>query len=118
MVRFSVDHPKTVAIAAVVLTIGLGAFMPLIQVDTDPENMLSEKEAVRVFHNEMKRELTLHDMVVLGVVNEEAADGVFNPESLRKIHQLARYAETLQSPDPDAPATENGVIGIDLLAWL
>ncbi len=51
MVRFSVDHPKTVAIAAVVLTVGLGAFLPFIKVDTDPENMLSEKEAVRIFHN-------------------------------------------------------------------
>ncbi len=64
----------------------------------------------------MKREFTLHDMIVLGIVNEKDPDGVFNPESLKKIHELTLYAETLQWPDPDKPGKEKGVISIDLLA--
>ena len=45
-------------------------FLTPLKVDTDPENMLPEDEPVRVFHNRMKREMALSDMVVLGVVND------------------------------------------------
>ena len=40
-----------------------------VAIDTDPENMLSAEEPVRLFHNAMKREFTLYDIVVVGVVN-------------------------------------------------
>ncbi|NQT88920.1 MMPL family transporter [bacterium] len=116
MVRCSVDHPKIVAATIAALTIVLGAFIPLVKVDTDPENMLSEKAPVRVFHNAMKREFTLNDMVVVGIVNESDPDGVFNPDSLKKVYDLTGYAKTLRWPDPKDPAKEIGVITIDLLA--
>jgi uncharacterized protein len=70
--------------------------LPTITVDTDPENMLSEDEPVRVFHDEMKKRMTLHDMVVVGVVNEQDPNGVFNPGSLRKIYELTQFAKQLQ----------------------
>ena len=87
-----------------------------LKVDTDPENMLSRDEAVRVFHNDMKRLFSLNDMVVLGVVNEDHEQGVFNPESLRKVYDLTEYALTLRGQaigvdDPDA-----GVIEADVIA--
>ena len=87
-----------------------------IQVDTDPENMLSEDEAVRLFHNEMKTLLSLHDIVVVGVVNETHPQGVFNPTSLRRVHELTEFAESLRGEvigetDPDA-----GVVRIDIIA--
>ncbi|HUS48302.1 MAG TPA: MMPL family transporter [Phycisphaerae bacterium] len=72
------------------------SFMPAVEVDTDPENMLSPDEPVRVFHNEMKRRMALHDIVVVGVVNEEHPQGVFNPESLRKVYELTVFAKKLQ----------------------
>ncbi len=90
--------------------------LPAVRVDTDPENMLSEKEAVRVFHHAMKEAFAMHDMVVLGIVNETHPDGVFNPESLRRIHDLATFAETLVWPDPRDPARQAGVIAVDLIA--
>jgi len=83
-----------------------------LNVDTDPENMLPADEPVRVFHDEMKEEMSLHDMVVLGVVNEAHPDGVFNPESLRKIFDLTEFAKTLRWPEED----NAGVIEIDILA--
>ena len=116
IVRLSLDHPKIVVALVVAVTLVSGAMLPLVKVDTDPENMLSEKEAVRVFHNEMKREFALYDMVVLGVVNERDPDGVFNPESLRKIHDLTAFSKTLRWPDPKDPKKEIGVIEVDLLA--
>ncbi len=116
IVRYSVDHPRVVTLIMVALTIVLGALIPLVTVDTDPENMLSEKEAVRIFHHEMKRTFTIHDMVVLGIVNEKDPDGVFNPDSLAKIYELTTFAKGLKWPDPDDPNKEEGVIEVDLLA--
>ncbi|UCD59047.1 MAG: MMPL family transporter, partial [Candidatus Hydrogenedentota bacterium] len=87
-----------------------------VKVDTDPENMLPKDEPVRVFHNQMKRELSLHDMIVVGVVNDAHPDGVFNPESLRKIYDLAEYAKTLRWRDEENPDEQVGVIEADMIA--
>ncbi|MBW2368083.1 MAG: MMPL family transporter [Deltaproteobacteria bacterium] len=95
MVRLSIEKPKLVIIWMVLITLLLGALITRVKVDTDPENMLSEKEAVRVFHHETKRMFGLHDVVVLGIVNETHPDGVFNPETLTKVDQLTRFAMNL-----------------------
>ncbi|MGM0657051.1 MAG: efflux RND transporter permease subunit [Pseudomonadota bacterium] len=92
-------------------------FAPLhsVQIDTDPENMLAEDEPVRVFHDEAKDEFDLYDMVVLGIVNESDPDGVFNPDTLARIHALTDHVQSLS--DPDAPEGEyRGVVGVDVIA--
>ncbi len=71
-------------------------FLSAIKVDTDPENMLPADEPVRVFHREMKKRLSLNDIVVVGIVNERNPHGVFNPDSLRKIYELTEFAKGLQ----------------------
>ncbi len=127
--RFAVDHYRsiTAAMVAVTVTIALFAALPSIwpgkfpflnplKVDTDPENMLPKDEPVRVFHNNMKKVFNLHEIVVVGVVNEKNPDGVFNPETLSHIYQLTQYAKTLQWKDPNAPSKTRGVISVDLIA--
>lgn len=129
MVRWSVDHPRSVMVLVALATLGLllaGSlpslypeavpWLPGIRVDTDPENMLSEHEAVRVFHDEMKESFAMHDMVVLGVVNDVHPEGVFNPASLARIHELAVFAATLVWPDPRDPSRQAGVIAVDMIA--
>ncbi|MGB8328653.1 MAG: MMPL family transporter, partial [Polyangiales bacterium] len=101
---FPIQHARLVFIGLAVATIGLGAAIPWIQVDTDPETMLSEHDPARVFHNQTKEEFALHDLIVVGVVNEAEPEGVFNPESLARIHELT---ERLKSID--------GVIARDIL---
>ncbi len=96
MVKFSTEHPWLTTAVMVLATVALAAFMPGVHIDTDPENMLSPDDPARVFHDEMKDEFAVHDMIVVGVVNEEHADGVFNPDSLRKIHELTEFAATLR----------------------
>jgi predicted RND superfamily exporter protein len=86
-----------------------------LKVDTDPENMLAADEPVRVFHNEMKREFSLHDLIVVGVVNESHEEGVFNPDTLADVYRLAEFAETIRW-DGDAGVGEEGVIAVDLIA--
>ena len=113
---YSLRHYKLVTVVMVVVTLGLGGLIPLIQVDTDPENMLSEDEAVRVFHDDVKERFTLNDIVVVGVVNDKNPDGVFNPSSLGKIYDLTEFAKTLLWEDEEEPGKQIGVIEIDLLA--
>lgn len=70
-------------------------FLHALTIDTDPENMLSAEEPVRVFHNDRKKEYSLYDMIVVGVVNKTNPDGVFNPASLKNIYDLGEYAREI-----------------------
>ncbi len=111
--RFSVHHPKLVfALALAVLALSL-VRVTSIRVDTDPENMLGEDEAVRLFHHEVKREFALSDMIVLGVVNESHPDGVFNPATLGKVHRITqgiRKIDGVVVQDLIAPGTVDDIL--------
>lgn len=71
------------------------SFLPSLTIDTDPENMLSTDEPVRVFHNERKKEYNLYDIIVVGMVNKSHENGVFNPQSLKNIYELGEYAREI-----------------------
>ena len=55
VLNFALNRPKTVFLIAGILTIVSLAQFFRVKVDTDPENMLPEKEFVRVFNNEVKK---------------------------------------------------------------
>jgi len=129
MVKFSVDHPKIVVGVMAIVTFVIIALVALpnlfpqsfpmlnkISIDTDPENMLSHKEAVRIFHNEMKKQFTIYEIVVLGIVNEKHPQGVFNADTLKKIYELTEFAKTLQWQNPNEPEKYDGVIASELIA--
>lgn len=127
--QFATDKPRLITwtMSIIATTLMLLALLPSIWpntfsglnpllVDTAPENMLPADEPVRVYHNAMKAEMDLHDMVVVGVVNREHPEGVFNPDSLARIYELTEFAKTLRWPDPDDPDRQIGVIPIDIIA--
>ncbi len=110
-VSLAIKRPRAVTAFMVIISFILAAFMVRVKVDTDPENMLSPTERVRVFHNQMKKEFDLHDYVVLGVVNEKDPDGVFNPVTLKKVHDLTNFVKTLRDPDdPGRRVIERNII--------
>ncbi|HNT89646.1 MAG TPA: RND transporter, partial [Candidatus Hydrogenedentes bacterium] len=126
MVDFSLDHPRVIAGAMAALAVVLIVLVALpslwprtfgmlhgVTVDTDPENMLGSDEPVRVFHNRMKDEMALHEIIVVGVVNETHDHGVFNPETLRKVYELTEFAKTLRW---EQDGREAGVIPPDMIA--
>lgn len=82
-------------LAVLVLAVVLGSQIPRIAIDTDPENMLPADQSARVFHNKVKLDFNLYDMIIVGVVNEQDPDGVFNPASLARIHELTRSIERI-----------------------
>ena len=111
LIQFSIQKPKWVLAIMVLATLILGAMISMVRVDTDPENMLSENEAVRIFHNQVKKEFSLHDVVVLGVVNETHPDGVFNPTTLRRVQDLTEFSQKMKDPgDPQKRVVSRDVI--------
>ncbi|MHC4192897.1 MAG: efflux RND transporter permease subunit [Planctomycetota bacterium] len=114
---YSLKHYKSVTVITAAFTLTLAALIPRIRVDTDPENMLAPNEPVRIFHDQTKEQFTLSDIVVVGIVNNKSPNGVFNPTSLARIHELTEFAaRQLRWPDEKNPDEEVGVIEVDLLA--
>ena len=89
VIKLATERPKLVYFVIVMLTLVTGALMTRIQIDTDPENMLPVEQTDRVFHNEVERRFTLYDAIVVGIVNETNADGIYNVESLAALHRLS-----------------------------
>ncbi|MEX2488994.1 MAG: MMPL family transporter, partial [Pseudomonadales bacterium] len=127
--EFATEKPRAITWVMVITTLALVAVAVVpgiwpatferlhsIKVDTDPENMLASDEPIRVFHNEAKKEFDLYDMMVVGIVNESDPDGVFNPESLARIHALTDHIQNLRWPDPEKPDAYHGVVGVDVIA--
>ncbi|MDR9413648.1 MAG: MMPL family transporter [Spiribacter sp.] len=105
LATLAMHHPRVVFLTTLILTLIGTALIPLIEIDTDPENMLPAEQADRVRHNVMKDQFNLHDMIVVGVVNESHEQGVFNPRSLEGVHRLS-----------EGIAEIDGVIRQDLLS--
>ncbi len=86
-----IDHIKRwvfmLMLAAVVVA---GWQFPNIQIDTDPENMLSIDEPVRLDHHQLKKDFKLSDLIVVGIVDETSPQGVWRPEVLQRVKQLTR----------------------------
>ncbi|BBO89059.1 efflux RND transporter permease subunit [Desulfosarcina ovata] len=115
LIDFSINHYRLATLVMVLFTVSMSLFFPWIQVDTDPENMIPKNDPQRVFHNLSKKEFMLSETVVVGVVNEHDPDGVFNPETLRHVHELTQFAKTLRWPDESNPGNVSGVIEVDMV---
>jgi len=76
--------------------------MPNLQIDTDPENMLSSNAPARVFHNQTKKDFLMRDMIVVGAVSNKS---LFTPKALQTLHQLSNQILAIE-----------GVIEQDLLS--
>ncbi len=90
IVDFAFKRPKVIFAIAGLLTFAALLQFLRIKIDTDPENMLPANEFVRRFHQEVKKEFTLYDYIVVGVVDESSPAGVFNPRTLEHVYQLTQ----------------------------
>jgi predicted RND superfamily exporter protein len=70
--------------------------IPNVKFDSDPENMLSSNEPVRVQHNKLRKRFGLYDYVIVGIVNEVHPDGIFNVKTLKRIDTLTKQLLSLQ----------------------
>ncbi len=129
IISFSLDSPRIIIWMVVVSTLLLTVLATLpslwpqhfpvlqsLKIDTDPENMLSETEPTRIFHNRAKKEFSLHDMVVVGIVNDKHPHGVFNTASLARIFKLTEFSRQLNWSDSQNFKEWEGVIEVDMIA--
>jgi len=129
IVLFSINHPKLITWLMTLITVIIVSmaalpnfypeqlsFLPTIKVDTDPENMLSDDEPVRVYNHQMKTEFSLSDIVVVGITNKQNANGVFNTKSLANIYALTQFSRSIKWDDAKNPGKTAGVIAVDILA--
>lgn len=105
LASWCMDHTKAVFIAVLVMVLALGLMIPKITIDTDPENMLADDQPDRVLHNQIRERFGLHDMIVVGQVNTQHPQGVYNPDSLSAHYALTRAIEQME-----------GVIARDLMS--
>ncbi|MBN1880480.1 MMPL family transporter [bacterium] len=93
---FSLRHPLFVILAVLLVTVLAALQFPNVHFDNDPENMLSEDEFVRLFHHETKQKFGLYDFVIVGIVNEDNPDGIFNVETLQRVDLLTHQLLSLR----------------------
>ncbi len=118
LVSFSVNHPRLVMALTVALTTVFAFAFPKVKIDTDPENMLEYDQPDRVYYREVKNEFGIHDLIVLGIVDD---DGVFRPDTLastsRLIDGILRIkgvvtADVLSFTTTDDVTTASGVLHV------
>ncbi len=125
LISAAIRKPKWVmAITAIAVALSLVQFTK-IKIDTDPENMLPAKAPVRIFDKQMKKEFSLYDFVVLGIVNDQNPNGVFNVATLTKIYELTNKIKDLDGViayELMAPSTKDNIeqdgIGAVKFKWL
>jgi predicted RND superfamily exporter protein len=89
-VEWSIDHPRIVLAAVLVLTLASGSQLPRITTDTDPKNMLPITSPVRRYNDQVEGWFGLHpDILVVGIRSDR---GIFTPETLGR---LARLTDTI-----------------------
>ncbi|MCW5979721.1 MAG: MMPL family transporter [Bryobacteraceae bacterium] len=93
LTRIALDHPRKVIAFAIILTAAFAFQFRSISIDTDPENMLEPDQSERVFYNSVKRDFGVHDLIVVGLVDQQ---GIFRPDSLQRISRAT--AEILKIP--------------------
>ncbi len=125
LANLTTSYPKLIITICVFAAVGIGLFIPRIKIDTDPENMLSKEAFVRRFHHEVKTEFDLYDFIVLGIVNDKDANGIFNIDSLTKIYNITEQIKQIDgviSRNIIAPSTTDSItqagLGAIEFKWL
>ncbi|PIP68382.1 MAG: RND transporter [Candidatus Omnitrophica bacterium CG22_combo_CG10-13_8_21_14_all_43_16] len=77
--------PKSTIAIFLIITIFFAMQFPKMKIDTDPENMLEQTQADRVFYDKVKKEFGINDLLVVGIVDEEV---IFNSDTLARIARI------------------------------
>jgi predicted RND superfamily exporter protein len=111
IVAFSVDHPWLTIGLVSLLTLVLGSFLPRIQLDTDPKNMLEKSATVRIANERVEQEFALlPDTIVVGVVSESS---IFGKDTLGRLFALATAISSVEgvvARDVVSLATTNNAV--------
>ena len=124
LISFSLSKPLFVYWFLLIITLVTGALITQIKVDTDPENMLSQNEPARIFHNQVKKDFLLNDIIVVGAIAKNGST-IFNQSSLSDLKLLTNAIleiEGVNKADVNAITTidniEQAGIGTIRFEWM
>ena len=109
LVSFSVSRPVWVYWIILIVTLVTAGLIINIKIDTDPENMLPEDSTARIYHNQIKKEFQLDDIIVVGAVAQNHTS-IYNPSSLKDLKLLTNAVLTI---DGVQSRDVNGLTTID-----
>ncbi|MDP2624224.1 MAG: MMPL family transporter, partial [Actinomycetota bacterium] len=98
LVELGMSRPRAVLWASALLAVIFGAATAFVSVDTDPENMLSASDPVRVRNAEMRDTFGADQRIVVGLVDPRTA---LTPRILRAADALRREIERLDGVEGD-----------------
>lgn len=104
LTKLGLRFPIPVMLIVLAVTSLLTIQFPKVTFDNNPENMLEDDEPIRVMHREVKARFDLYDFVVVGVVNKTNPGGVWNPETLARVHKLTHELVSLHQTEEGRPA--------------
>ncbi len=111
-IQYATRQPKIIMAVTFIFVILSISQMPKIKVDTDPENMLPYNAPVRVDNRKMKKEFSIYDLIVIGIVNRNNPNGVFNVKTLTNIYRITEEIKKIDgviSNEIIAPSTKDNV---------
>lgn len=86
LTELSLDRPKLMIGAVLLITLAFLAQLPKIQTDTNPKNMLPPTSEVRMWNNDVDRTFALYeDTIVVGIVHPKS---VLNSGTLGKVRDI------------------------------
>jgi uncharacterized protein len=92
LLSWVLNKPKQLYAIVLIAVIATLAMFPLLQIDTDPENMLDSDAPARVFHNQVKQQFVMHDMVVVGLVSKGS---IYSVNNLSTLHSVSSFIQSL-----------------------
>ncbi len=115
LITMALSKPLWIYGILLLVTLISASLMVNIKIDTDPENMLSKDEPARVFHNQVKKEFLLNDLIVVGVKTIKH-ETIYNPQSLSDLKKLTDSIlaiEGVNHADVNALSTIDNIEQID-----
>lgn len=85
LTELATRFPKSTIGFFLLVTVLFVVQFPKIKIDTDPENMLEQNQADRIFYDKVKKDFGINDLLVVGIVDEK---GIFNADTLRRIAKI------------------------------
>jgi len=90
---FIVHRAWLVLLLLAVITAGFVSQLPKIKMETNIENMLPHSMDAYANKKKLESVFSAADMVVIGITNDQNADGIYNPHTLKLVDELTGWLQ-------------------------
>lgn len=101
--------PKLIIAAVLVITVGLGYFIPQLTIDNDGLKFIPETDEERVYHDQIRDVFGNDALIYIGLVTDAT---IYTPQTLQKVALLTTLLEDVEHvADVTSLATVNNIEG-------